>query len=335
MFSKHKNYVVLLFLFISIALIGCDSTPTEVDDYDPEPVLHAFITVDQPFGEIWLEKIHKNIENYYDPRNGGITGAEIVIFPKIDYTSDPPETFDTLGTGLAVYYEYDRNYAGRYIPMGANTVKRNTLYRIEVKKPGDVDIWAETTTPDTFILTVVNETDDDRYEMLNTIMDVVPDDPQALPDSFPTFSRNDESIKTTWTPAWGNVNYGGESQGGYLFTILALTDTSELVPLDPDWDPDDPEDAIEPGDKGRSTIGWAPDYINYYDIFWLLFEWSGPQRIDVIAGSFEYSRYVFTTYQTNPTTGDISRPESYVHGGLGCFGATAIHSFYLNMEVVE
>ncbi len=79
----------------------------------------------------------------------------------------------------------------------------------------------------------------------------------------------------------------------------------------------------------------APDYINKYDIFWILFNWEGPHRVDVMAASFEYYRFIFAIQQSNPTTGDVARAEGNVNGGIGCFGAVAVHSFYMNMAVAE
>ncbi len=327
MVCRYGMVSAVLLAGLTIALTGCENEPTEMEDYQPEPMLHAYITTGQPFNssKVWLEWIANDIETFYDPVDNGIIGADVVIYPVRDDLTGT----DLDSSGRAVYYNGDPGYAGRYLTAGTDTVQANWRYRIVVTKSDEVDIWAETTAPDTFTLRVPN-----YVSSIELVIDVEPviDPATGLPDTsrIPTLTRNDPSIRIKWSDAFTDVGYYDESKGGYFGTITALTDTADLEPLDPGWDPDDPDDALDPEDMMRAGFTFTPDYQNEMDLVWLFFNWAGPQRLEWEAASKEYYRYVLTSIMFQGGA-DVPRLESNVNGGLGCFGATYRHFFYINL----
>ncbi len=309
-------------LLIFILLTGCDSNPTEVSDYIAEPVLTAYMETGQPAGEVWLERVWKDIETYYDLGQAGIPDAEIVMFP-IDGNATH---WDTL--------HYSHVDSGLYQPLATQyIIEGGVRYRIEVQQDAEnVHLAAETTAPDTFSFTVGN----DAITVNDTSIHFDHSDPLnpffihegvAVPaldsDTFlPVFTRDDPIVNIRW----------GESafSGGYLYTVIALTDTMSLEYLDPDAD----EDEIEPEDKGRAIAGILPGYQRALDLYWILFQWVGPHRVDVLAASEELYKYAFTSMTFGPPT-TTSRPESNVEGGLGIFGITSTKTMYWYMKKVE
>ncbi len=314
---------LMLFLVGLAALTGCDSDPVEFDEYNPEPVLHAYMIAGDSFPEVHLQWVVKDITEPYDPAEHGIPGALIRIFPTEINSSAVTDT-----SGLAVYYEQVNpgTTDGAYRPINSTTVLPNTTYRIEAYKDGEVDVWAETTVPEAFTLTL-------NYPDLNALQDSIPADPQNFGAPWPTLTRNDPMIEMEWTSAFDNVNYGGAPQGSYFLYVTALTDTADLRPLDPDWDPNDPDDALETEQKQRVNFTFAPDYQLSSPLFWLFMEFEGPHRVNMVAASYEYYRYKFTQMMSNAQ--NPIPPESNIHGGFGCFGAAAEHVFYFNMAIAD
>ncbi len=308
----------VLLLGLVFTMAGCDDTPTEVEEYQHEPVLHSYLITGEPFEEVWLEWIAKDIESLYIPEDNGISGVEMVVYPVLDATGTNVDS-----AGMAVYYEEDANHKGHYLASETDTVRAGWRYRIEVKKEDEVEIQAETTAPDTFALSTT-------YSAINSTLDTEPADINNMPDSL-TFTREMPFLQITWSDAFNDVSYASEAKGGYIFILTALADTANLEQLDPDWDP--VEDPIEPDDMWLSLYTFAPDYQNSMDIIWIFFNWAGPYRVETQAVSCEYYRYMFTQF-ANPTAGNVPRPESNVNGGLGCFGALSSHFFHLNMEKV-
>ncbi len=335
MFNMNiKAALFILVMGLMVTIVGCDSEPTEVEDYDPEPVLFAYIETTKPFQMITLEWVNKDIGSVYIPYETGITGADVKIFPIADtngvFDSTQMEHYTmTFTHGPTNGAEGRGHYYPDLTGTEIDTVRPTWTYRIEVTKGDEVDMWAETTVPDTFTVVCSN------HQQLNDFWNIEPDDPQELPDSFMTFNREMDPFNFEWSLPWYNVDYGGDPVGGYVFNIVALTDTSELERLDPDWDPNDPDDAIEEDEMWRAGIGWSPDYFDYFNVLWIFFDWAGPHRLDIMACSVEYSRYVLSHFIGNPTSGEVTRPEKYMNGGLGCFGAITKHSVYIQMERVE
>ncbi len=301
--TKKQGYRLLfgLLLAVSIALLaGCDTEPTEVADYQPQPVLSAFLNTGEPMDSLRLEWVGE-FTAYYTPEAYGIVGADIRIFPVLDDQGDA--VADT--SGLAVYFEDDPDTAGVY--RAVNPDGREPLaswrYRIEVKKPSDgVDVWAETTMPGPFQLFTAP--------------------PGLLTDTL-AFTRDDPTITVMWSlPA---------TFGGYVFNIVTLVPREQLVPLDPDWDPNDPNDELEESEKGRLAWTFGRDDQRLMNIPWLFFRWQGLHRLDVLAASTEYFDYAVSILNR---VGDISsyQIKSNVHGGIGIFGGVYRKSIYLVME---
>ncbi len=320
------KYIRVLAIGIMAAMffISCDGTPTEYDDYSSEAVLHCYLSPDSSFGKVRLGRVWKTIENEYVSSDNGIIDADIRIEEIAIYDSTINGFVDIDG-GAIVEYGYDDG--NRYTAIDqSEIVKTLTLYKIEVRFAGtpatsEPDIWAETMTPDFFTVTSSN------YP--NLLADNVP----ATVNDYPVLTRDHDMIRTDWTNAWPSdlVGYDVDNGGGWILAITALSDLDDIEPLDPDWDPI--EDPLEPEDKQNRT-NWtiATNYQNGMSVPWVFFNFVGPTRIDVIAGSHEYYRYAFST-PVGPFT-EIEL-ESNIEGGLGCFGGYIRHSFYVNMERVE
>ena len=123
-------------LAVVFHLTGCEQTPTEVQDYHPEPILSGFIVNGEPVAEVYLERV-AGLSSYYDPRDHGIVGAEIILYE--------------VGGSDTLRFSDDPAYPGRYIPlMGDSLIPRGTaLYRIEAQTPAPASelLWAETRVP--------------------------------------------------------------------------------------------------------------------------------------------------------------------------------------------
>jgi len=301
----RKFLLPILVLTMLILFTACDEEPTEFDDYEREPMLSAFIDNGSAVEEVFLERVGE-FGKYYSPEIYGILDAEIIMFPLAanpEFESVDPVNTDT----LRFIEDLDRN--GRYVPVDTNYLPESMVrYRIEVRHPGqDINIWAETTVPDTFTMETYLRSDFEN--------------PVDLDGD--TLSRASEDMFVTWTES--------ATADGHVLGILALAPESELIPLDPDWDPNDPDDALEEEDYDRYNYTVAPDYQNSIHMTWFYFEWAGPTRLDIKASSKEYYRYIFSLLASNSN----DNPEWNVHGGLGIFGATATNSFTIYMEKVE
>jgi hypothetical protein len=212
-------------------------------------------------------------------------------------------------------------------------------YRIEVRLPGTAlgdapDLWAQDTAPDTFSIQISNP--DPDYQAYNQFWNVEPDDPLEL-DGYPTFDRDDEIMELEWSDSWtadGNPNAMPlvNPKGGLLLGIWALNPWDELEFLDEDFFDED-ELTPEDFDKGGWTI--APDYQNSMLLYWIFVTFEGPHRMDAIAVSHGYYRYMFTRISQFASGGDVPSYEYNINGGLGCFGFWTANSMYLNMERVE
>ena len=135
--TKPVNQLVsLITAVMMIIIIGCEGTPTEVADYNPEPVLSAFICNGDPVTEVFLERIAP-LEGYYTTEANGIVGADMFIFE--------------VGGVDTFYLTDDPDEHGRYIPADGDTLVPQglALYRIEVMTPPPHNeyIWAETRVP--------------------------------------------------------------------------------------------------------------------------------------------------------------------------------------------
>ncbi len=306
--TRYMRWVLtgILLLLVFAVITGCDSEPTEFDDYEPDPVLTAFIETDKPMDWVRLEWVG-GFYDYYDREQLGIVGADIVVFPVRQIDMSPADS-----SGIAVYFTDDPEIPGVYRAVNpeAHQPLGGWRYRIEVWHEDLPDtIHAETTAPGAHELFCTNY-------------------PQILPPQSDTltFNRNDPVMEFSWTAS--------DSCGGYIFQTECLVPRDSLAELDPDWDPNDEDDEIEPEDMNRFFITIARWDQLTQDWPWLVFEFRGLHRMEIRAASPDYYRYVFTSMYLGDPSSDV-RVETNVVNGIGIFGATYTHTMYLNMVPVE
>jgi hypothetical protein len=300
---RFQYLIVIASLMLALVFTGCDDTPSEYEDYEHEPVLTGFITVNEPVEEIFLDRVGV-FTMYYSREANAISDAEIILFPvgpDAETNSIAPTNTDTL------YFVEDDSVNGRYVPVDPNYLPEGRVrYRIEARKASEnVNVWAETTVPDTFSIQTFYQHD------LTTPVDFEGD----------TLRRTDDEFVVTWSES--------ATADGHVLGILALSPKDELVPLDPDWDPDDPDDEIDEEDKERYGYTIAPDYQSSITMAWFYFEWAGWTRLDVYASSYDYYNYIFSILTA---FGETDNPYSNINGGRGIFGAVAKNEFMIYME---
>lgn len=174
MSSRHHPipHVLATMIFgASLLLGGCDNTPTEISDYEPQPILTAYLANGEPLDEVFLERVGA-LDEAYDPKANGIVGAMVTIF-----STDGGDT---------LFLVDDPEYPGRYVPpQGEDWIPEGkTRYRVEADLGGHELIWAETTVPDTFSIQTF---------------------PVMLDGS--TFTREDPNIMFDWTGADSSGGY--------------------------------------------------------------------------------------------------------------------------------
>ena len=198
---KTSGFTTLIFLLSVFFISGCDESPTDVQDYDPEPILTCYIFNGEPISEVYLERIAP-LEELYLVSEWGISDADIKIYP-----IDNPDAGDTL------YFVEDINDFNEvyYVPASGEVLvpQFGVTYRIEASKPDeDIFLWAETIVPDTFTLTV-----DSPYSINSGLLNSV-------------VNWNSPNINMNWTAA--------DSAAGYIFSSLCVH--GSLIPLDPESD---------------------------------------------------------------------------------------------------
>ncbi len=299
-----KTILTSIIVVTFLTLTGCDSTPTEVEDYDPEAVLSGFLYLGRPVEEIRLERV----ASLYLPFEGvdhGIAGADMKIF--------------AIGSVDTLYLVEDASESGRYVPdttIATNSMTPQALitYRIEVTTPQDEFLWAEALMPGAM-------EEHGPVEIILTNQDGV---------EFPV-SDGDTLNRTmpnlTWS--WSDV----DSVAGFQGMALCLTPRDSLVPLDPDWDPNDPDDEIEEEDRDR--IGWGIYRKDQRSIkiFWMAFPWIGWYNVEMLALSQSYYDYLFSLFRVDQ--GLINEPTSNINGGIGIFACVSTHSMRIYMEKAQ
>ncbi|MBN1425471.1 DUF4249 family protein [Candidatus Fermentibacteria bacterium] len=275
---------VLSPLLALLLMPGCDSTPTEVDNYDPEPVLTAYLVRGEPVREIYLQRVAP-VTGFYDPQDHGIVGAELFL-ARLDMLPDTLRFHD------------DPEERGHYLPDDTTWVPEGKArYRIEARFGGE-QVWAETVVPDSFDLTVL-----------------------PRPIAGDTLTREDDNIFLQWTAS--------DSAGGYTFNIMSLADEDSLVPLDPDYDPEDAdEDSL-----GRSGGWMMREDQRTLTIPWIMFYWSGPYRMSVMAVTKDYYDYSFAWLRIMSGS-EVTLPTN-IHGGIGIFAGLSRHQFEFYMKPTD
>ncbi len=253
MFKFGVFFFTMLVLLLSIS--GCEDSPTEVEDYDPEPVLTCFLYNGEPVGTVYLERVG-SLNSWYGPSENHIFYADIILFPV-----DNPSAGDTLHFREV----FDPDVGWIYSPMPNETLIPQSFvrYRIEARNPSeDLYVWAETTVPDTFTLTV------SPYTLEN---DTIP-----IPLDW-----NDPPIRLDWTTA--------DSAAGYVYNSLLL-DPYPWVQLDPEmWEED-------PGILEIEVLNFGA---NAAEVPWFSFNWVGLHIVEFQAGSLEYIEYCESIYSAN------------------------------------
>ncbi len=304
----RRTMIILLPILVLTSFIGCEENPSEVEDYDAQPVLTAFISNGRTVPPIRLEWVG-TYGAYYEPELYGIDGADVKLFA---LPGDPAlGTEDPVNTDTLTFYHLE-TIPGNYQPNDGDWKPEGKVrYRIEVTKPSDgIDLWAETTVPDTF--------------SMQPYMSDEPFTPVEMDGD--TLTRLDPEIMIRWTPS--------ATAEGFVLGIKAETPENELMRLDPDWDPNDPDDELEEEDLNRYAYTVARYDQSMMTIPWLFVQWAGWNRFDIHAASKDYYEYVFSSFNGQSAMSSENF-QFNVHGGLGIFGATARHSFRVYMERVE
>lgn len=275
---------------------GCENQPTEVEDYRPEVVMTAFITNGEPVKEVFLERVQPLLE-FYDPARAGICGATVRMW--------------RVGGADTLHLTDDPSLPGRYVPAAGAVVIPGSLevFRLEAVTPQGEHLWAECRVPG-------------RMEEHGPVT-------VALIDRFgnlspvhegDTLHRNMPNLFLIWNKV--------DSAGGFQGLGLALTSPDSLIPLDPDWTP---EDTIPPEDEQRA--GWLilREDARMLHLAWILFTWQGPHRLELAALSRDAYEYLLHRFSSSLRSG-IS-PYTNVHGGWGIFGARSV--FRMNIVMIR
>ena len=296
-----KNTLIII-VIISFAafFIGCAESPTELEDYDPQPVLSAFLYNGEPVGDIQLQRV-QSLYGYYDENTAGITDAEIILF-----SINPPA-----GSSADTVTFTNQGSDGNYSPDNPCLVQGKTVYRIEVTTGAGEFLWAETTVPDTFTLFIIHP---------NFTLPVALTPNSGTIDTLGIFNRDMAPLLFAWTDS--------DSTGGYVGNNICLTPVDELVGLDPGWEPEDLEDIEEPS---RVRVDFYLSQQTFQEYPWIAFQWEGWHRYEFMAVDKEYFDYVFSFFRTQQ--GVMTEPLYNVHGeGLGIFAGCCKTDFILYMQ---
>jgi hypothetical protein len=279
-----------------LLLSGCESNPTEVEDYNPEPMLTAFLFNGEPVEKVTLERIG-SLYGTYNQQDNAISGADVYVI-----ALDNPNQ-DTL------FFDFD-DTEKVYKPVNSaawGVPESRACYRVEAHKPSeDLYLWAETVIPDTFSATTNPEP-----------IDYDPVEGYAILD---TMTREDPNIEVLWTDS--------DPIGGYVLTVTNLEDS--FIPLDPDFDPE--EDEI-PEDSSRVSFDVILPEFNYRELAWLHFWYEGWHEIQLQAADPGYWEYFFSVFRLY--MGQVTTINYNVHGGLGIVAGIARYKFRIYVEKVE
>jgi hypothetical protein len=252
-------YLSALVIGLTFMLAGCDTQPTEIDDYQPQPMLTAFLYNGEPINDVIVEKVG-SLYGHYNPSNYGITNAEVKIFP-VGNTNAGDTLFFEADTSMGNVGHYHPVTGDSLIPQGQVT------YRVEARVPSEnIYLWALTTIPDTFSVTSIN------YPVISDTLDT-------------TLTREATPIQLTWNPSF--------PIGGYILPVTCL-DTN-YIPLDPNFDPD--EDKI-PEDSSRWSFNLVLPEYNQMSIPWIMFSYEGWYEMELQAAAPDYFEYYFSIFRT-------------------------------------
>lgn len=298
-----KNYFKKLPIFAIIVmllnLIGCDNTPTEFISYNREPVLHSFIILGEPIEEIWIERVSPLLDPYsfYNRSIPKIESSKIYITRTLPHETN---SIDTL------YFKEDV-LSGRYIPAYGDDQETwigesFVTYRIDVTTPSDEHLWAESLMPGPIEGFLVVLIDDSTQTVVDTVHD------------GDVMNRTMHNMYITWSKA--------DSSHGFQGKIKCLEPRERLIPLDPDWDPNDEDDKIEENDKGR--VGWGTFRwdVKIFTMPWIFFQWAGATYVELYALPQSYYDYLYT-YQRNQQGLGVNIDYNIEGSGFGVFAAVS------------
>lgn len=302
--KRLSLFVITLILILS----GCSvDNPTEVEDYEQEPMLSAFLYNGEPIDVVHLEWTAPFL-GYYDPDDYPITNAVIMIEDLTDTTIAPLQLV------------HDDPSPGHYYSDNPDWLPRGTHnYRITADFSEGEEAYhleAIAMVPDTFTVMLHHP----NFPEPGTLILPNPPDSLIIAD---TLTREDSVIVVTWSES--------DSNGGYFCNILTLTDTADLVPLDPDFVIG--EDELEEDEFYRFNLQFMPDDQEQFTMGWYNFVWEGPHHIDIMAISVDYYDYVYAGIMIMMGL-NVDVP-SNIDGGQGIFGGMCRRSFHLNMKRVE
>ena len=294
-------------LLLAVSMFtGCDENPVSEENYSPEPVLFSFIQTGAPIDTVTLQWTG-SFEQRWVSEQQGIEGAEITLFPIMDGDGNAIDTSANPSLVLRFHEAPNLLGYGKYVADNNNYRPVGTwTYRIEASKPSEgLDLWAETTAPDTF--------------SFSTTLNRPPFEPVDVDGD--TMTRRDPEVIVRWSES--------KDVGGFVMGIVAETPEDGLVLLDPE-DPDE----IEPEDRTRHAWTFTRYDQQEMIIPWVFFTWAGPNRLYVDAASESYYDYMFSLIMSNDPSWN-ENPQFNVQGGLGVFGAYARIQFSLYMEIVQ
>jgi hypothetical protein len=286
--------VLAITIFTSLLLLGCENQPSEVEDYEPQAVLQGYLINGQPVDSIYLQWVAP-LYGYYDVSAYGIAGAEMIVYP----LSGAQDTLHLASDAINAWIYRPAN-GETLIPLSGET------YRVEVSKPEDgIYLTSEALMPDSF-----------ACAFLSPLL-------AAGVDTLDTLTRNDPNLYIAWEEA--------AFAGGYNLNVTCLEPEEFLLPLDPDFNPD--EDDLEP-EEIELTAFWPMRYDQFeMAVPWFLFNYEGWHRIEVQAITSEYYDYGLSIFRAD--AGMPIELASNINGGLGIFAALATNRYWVYMVRVE
>ena len=301
-----KMITLAVLLGALVFTVGCDKNPTEQEDYTPEPVLTAFIHNGEPVDTIYVEWVGL-FHALYDPAHLGVDNADVVMYPVLN-----PDGSNADSTGRALYF-HKAGVGGEYAPNDPAFIPESLVrYGMKVHSP-EVDLYAETTVPDTFSWKITQEGNPVSIDPITNEFQGARGD---------TLTRLDAPFYFEWT-----ISAGAD---GYELGILNELPREEVVPLDTTYDLEDQDVVDMLASVPLYSYQPAPDYQHAVTLIGAYFFWQGPTRVSVAASSFEYYNYMFTNLVFD-SMGLPVNAYSNVKGGRGIFGATCRKDIYVTI----
>lgn len=301
-------FATALLIPLTMGLTGCDDDPSELEDYNPDPVLTAFLKNGQPVDSVmveWVGSFHAT----YDPAQLGINDADVVLYPVLDPNGSAADS-----SGRALYFHHV-GPGGKYVPNDANFIPEPLVrYAMRVTSP-DAEMYAETTMPDTFT------TDVSQAGKPLTIDPVTNQLIDSNGYTLSTMTRSEEELFFRWSES--------EGSGGYLLGIHATGDPDTIRPLDAEYDSTDADQVEFWEMMPKFVYTPAPDYQNAITLAWIYLNWTGPTDVLIQACSDDYYLYMFTSL----TFQGADNIYSNVQGGYGIFGALTQQTVHIEMAL--